>query len=137
MSNYIFLAGLDGTTIVRSALTSLDASWVPEDEGVPKDFILDAREYDTVRITPVFLDGGGLVVDGTSVAVEPLIAIRSPDGTRLWRALAVTGATTDDAFAEVSVQSSFCAFRLTGLTLGGATSVNLTITGGSYRQPVA
>ncbi len=134
---YIRLLGPDGSAKVRSALTAIDVTWTPEDEGVPKDFILDAREFDSVRVTPVFLDGGGLIVDGTSVDVTPLIQIpdvRSTDGGRLWRELAATGVITDGAVADVPVHSHFCAFRLVVLTLGAATSVDLVVTGGIMRE---
>jgi hypothetical protein len=130
---YIKLLGQDGSAKVRSALTVIGATWTPEDESVPKDFILDSRAYETVRITPVFLDGGGLIVDGTSVDVVPLMLIpdtRSVTGGRLWRPQTAIGVTTDDEIVDVPVQGHFMAFRLTVLTLGAATSVDLIATGG-------
>jgi hypothetical protein len=131
---YIKLFGQDGSAKVRSALTAIGATWTPEDEGTPKNFILDARAFETVRITPVFLDGGGLIVDGTSVDVVPLILV--PDsratttGGRLWRVQAAIGATTDAQIVDVDVHGHMCAFRLTALTLGAAISVDLIVTGG-------
>lgn len=134
---YIKLLGPDGAAKVRSARTAADAAtWTPEVEGAPKNFILDARDFDSVRVTPVFLDGSGAIVNGNSVSIDPLIMIpdaRSTTGGRIWRQLPSTGSVTDGAVAEIAACAHFCAFRITAVSLGTATSVDLVVTGGILR----
>lgn len=134
---YIRLYGPDGSAKVRSARTASDAgTWTPDAESVPKNFMLDAREWDSIKITPVFLNGGGAIAAGTNVTVTPLILVpdsRAATG-RLWKALASTGAIVDGSLVEIAVQAHICAFLLSAVTLGAATSVDLKVTGGIMRH---
>jgi len=138
MSNpYIRFYGPDGAAAGRSGATAADAAtWTPEDVSPASDAIVDAREFETVRITPVFRDGGGAITTGTNVTVTPLIAVPVADGTagRVWVALASTGAIADGASADIPVEGHLMGLRVTGVTLGGAASVDIMVTGGKKRE---
>lgn len=128
------LYSFDGATDVQPALTAAKgASWTPADEDPSDPWILDAREWQTVRLFPTFRDGGGAQAAGTSVALTPLVRIpdpASPTGFR-WLASGTSVTINDGATAEVSVDGHVCAFRVTAVTLGAATDVVLRATGGT------
>lgn len=122
-------------TTVRDALTGVDAgTWIPEDEGASADDnILDAREWDTVR---VFAEYTG-TPSGETVTVTPLIAMPRADGVRQWRELSPVSGLDENAQAEVEVHGHDVSFRATTVTLGGAASVAVRVTGGARAVPDA
>lgn len=121
----------EAAVTVRDALTAADAAaWKPEDAGTPDDNILDAREWETVR---VFAEYTGAPV-GETVSVTPLIAIRQANGQRSWRELTAVTGLDKDAQEEVAVQGHDVSFRATTVTLGGATSVAVRVTGGTRQR---
>jgi hypothetical protein len=133
------LLGHDAVVAVRAARTAADSppagAWTPDNlnagESGPDEAILDAREWDTVRVIADFYDGSGNPAQGGSVDLMPLIATREPAGTigRRWRELtAVTGLAA--AAVEVPVNGHNAAFRITGVVLGGAATVVIKVTGG-------
>lgn len=135
------LYSADGTANVREGVLAADAaSWTPDDLGaapLPDAAILDAREWETVRVFVGFTDGAGAVAAGTSITVQPLLAVRNAlDGStagREWLALAALAALVPGASVEVEVSGHFAAFRVTAITLGGATDGRVRVTGGRRR----
>lgn len=128
------LYNFDGATDVQPAITTAKgATWVPTDETPSDPWITDAREWQTVRLFPTFRDGGGVAAAGTLVAVTPLLRVKdeaAPLGSR-WIAVGTPITIADGASAEVNVDAHVCAFRVTTVTLGGATDVVLRATGGT------
>ena len=124
----------DAAPSVRDTIAAADAgTWTPDDEATPSDHVLDAREWETVRVFPDFVGGVG-----TSVTLTPLLAvpIDSAPG-RTWIALASTGALAPEVFSEIAVEGHFASFRVTAVTLGAAASVNVRVTGGRKRRNIA
>jgi len=132
----------DGTATVRDGILAADAaSWTPDDLGappLPDPAILDAREWDTVRVFVDFTDGAGGVAVGTSITVQPLLAVASDlagaVAGRTWLAQAALAALVPGAEVEVPVDAHFCSFRVTAITLGAATDGRVRVTGGVRRR---
>jgi len=123
----------DAAPSIRDALTAADAgTWTPDDAGTPADHVLDAREWETVRVYPSFVGGAG-----TSVTLTPLLAVPAGASPREWIALATTGVLVPEAFSEVPVEGHFASFRATAVVLGAAASVNVRVTGGRKRRNIA
>lgn len=129
----------NGSVLAREGRTIADdAAWTPDNLGAGDTFngvVFDGEEWEDVNISPVFTDGSGAIVDGTSIAVTPLIWV--PDNRaalgRIWRELTATGVVTDDAVVNVVVSGHKMGFRITGVTLGAGTDVGITVTGGKTR----
>lgn len=141
----------DAKVNAREGRTAADSpaagAWTPDNLNADeisadvayKDVVFDGRRWDSVQVMPVFTDGAGAVVDGTSVDVTPLVEVRDPAASngRIWVALAATGAITDDVLTAVVVEGHLMAFRITAVTLGAATDVGLAITGGIEKRQTA
>lgn len=127
----------NGSVLVRAGQIVADgAAWTPDDEGGSfAAVVFDGDEWEDVNISPVFTDGSGAIVDGTSIVVTPLIWV--PDSRaalgRIWRELTSTGVILDEGVANVAVDGHKMGFRITTVTLGGGTDVGITVTGGSTR----
>lgn len=123
----------DAAPSIRDGVTGTDAAdWTPDAAGTPSDHVIDAREWETVRVWPDFVGGVG-----TSVTLTPLLAVPAGSSPRKWIALPTTGALAPEAFSEIAVEGHFASFRVTALTLGAATSVNVRVTGGRQRRNIA
>lgn len=120
----------NASATVRSGVTSADAgSWTPESEGTPTDFILDAREWETVR----------LVADNTganTVSVQPLRSMwQAAEPGRSWATLgSAINTMAVGEMAEIATEGGFVAFRVTAVSAGTAT---LRVTGGKKRRNIA
>ena len=124
--------GPGGAASVRSAVTAADAAtWTPDDEGVPDDFILDAREWEDVRLMASYVGSP----TGETVTVQLLRSVWVAGGPRQWTAVGsavVVGAHGVSALFPVDGRD--VAWRVTSLTLGGATNVGLVASGGQRRR---
>lgn len=145
---YQQLHGPDGRALIRQGRTAADApavgAWTPDNLNAgelftPYQVTLNGRPWETVRVTPVFTDGAGSVVNGTNVSLVPLIAVPEPLAPlgRVWRELTAIATLTDDAVAEVAVEGHLLSFRITAVTLGAATDVRVVATGGRQRRLTA
>jgi len=124
------LFNTDGVAVVRAGLTAADAgTWVPVHAQQEDQF--DGREWDTVKVTPVFRNSGGAVVDGTSIDITPLIEV-PVEGGPVWRELAAIASLTDDgAVGEIPFHGHIGAVRLDAVVLGTADKVDIVLTGGT------
>lgn len=116
----------DAAATVRAGVTATDGgTWVPTAD----DQIIDAREWDHLHVFPEFVGGAG-----TSITLVPLVRVRTHDGSVAWLELPAVGpiGPKDDGY-EVDVDGHFASFRVTGLSLGAATSVRVRVTGGEKR----
>ena len=120
----------DAAATVRETVTTTDAGgWTPTAD----DQILDAREWDHLHVYPEFVGGSG-----TTINVTPLYRMRGSDGSISWVAGTATGNIGPTAEgAEIIADGHFMTFRVTGLVLGAASSVNVRVTGGRKRRNLA
>jgi hypothetical protein len=141
---HLRLPSSSGTVAVRSARAALDGPaaglWTPDNRNaneigggeVPTDFILDAREWEDVRIVADF---AGALSGAETVEVQPLIGI--PKNTapgRDWATLPKFTLAPQLDSDVAPVRGHFSAFRITALSLGTGTSVTLKATGGTRRK---
>jgi hypothetical protein len=123
------LYNTDATVTIRSLRAVADAAnWLP---SAAAD-MLDAREWEAVRVTPVFRNGLGAIVDGTDVDITPLIAINDPVAGRVWRELTPVAGLTDEAVTTVANHGHEMAVRITAITLGAATTVDIVAVSGEW-----
>jgi len=122
---------------VRSSRTAIDAAaWTPDNLIVPETadgVTLDAREWQSVQLVVDFEDAGGAPVAGGSVDVAFLMATRDPAAAsgRRWKEFGSSAGVTGDDAVSVAAAGHDVAVRLDALTLSGATSVSLKVTGGA------
>lgn len=147
MSHYLGPLGSGGVVRVRTGRTTADApavgDWTPDNlnaaeiaaNKVPEDFILDATMWRSVRLA---INYAGTKNGAETITVVPLVAIKDANGTngRRWARLPaiVVGAGADMATDLADVDGHLCAFRITALALGTATSVAVDATSG-VRKP--
>lgn len=135
------LHGPGGIADVRLNRTAADAaSWTPENEGTPDDVILDAREWETVRLVADFHDANDNIVAGGTVTLTPLIGVRDYQGSsaigRRWvEGTQIAGATVT-SWLEVPVEGHLLSFRINSLALAGAHHFDIRVTAGKkfYRE---
>lgn len=107
----------DAAVTVRDSLAAADAgAWTPGSD----DEILDAREWETVRVGP----GGS----ATSITLTPLLRMGAGGG---WVELASTGAIAVKNLVEVAVEGHFASFRVTAIV---GTPGTIEVTGGRKRR---
>jgi hypothetical protein len=132
------LFGPDGSARIRDNRVAIDAiGWTPDnvvnDAGAPDSVLLDAHEWETVRLVARF---NGSVNGTETVDVTPLIAVPDPEAptSRLWSAMPTVTLAPQLDNDEVVVQGHKAGFRIDVLTLGTATSVDIIVTGGQFRR---
>jgi len=124
---YKRLYNTNGRVAIREAISAADAAaWLPTANAD----ILDAREWEKIRVRPEFDVAPG----GTgSVTVEMLMRVPSDSGYE-W----VVGASTVigvDESAEFSVDGHFVSFRVTTYVKGTSSTVSIVGTGGQWLRP--
>lgn len=140
----------DAFVTVRSGRTTIDdpttGVWTPdnrnpvanppdEEPDPPSDFILDAREWEDLRLVAEF---AGAPTGAETVEIETLISVPTDSGGRVWATLQKVTLAPNLATDVVPVRGHFCAFRITAINLtGGATAVKIKATGGTLRRQVA
>ncbi len=129
--------------IVRATRAAADSpvsgDWTPDNLNADEsaldadDVILLSADWEDVRLVAIFV---GSTDASETVDVLPLRAIPDAVGSlgRRWIPLDSVTLAPDLGNELVLVDGGLIAFRITAITLGTATSVNLVVTGGAERR---
>jgi hypothetical protein len=129
---YVYLYNTDGRAVCRATRAAADAgTWLPTDESVPANHILDGRPWEKVQVRPEF----DIAPGGTgTVTVQLLKAVPRAGGGREWIEETAVAIAVNKS-ADFVIDGHLVAFRITAVTLGTANNVSIVATGGMWLRP--